>query len=247
MAKYTVLLADDEEGILTVYKKKLEAEDLTVLTATNGHAALSAFYEHQNEIDLVVLDWMMPGVNGKNVCEEIKRNNKKVPVVMLTARNSEDDQLEGIEMGADDYICKDESPRLIVGKIKRQLGKIERENGRVLEVGAVRMDLDLHQMYLSGQPVRLSQKEWDLLRYLVEHKDTPLSREQLIKSVWNYSYFDDTRTLDTHIKKLRRALGDCQDYIQTIWSFGYKFSETLPPEGRVIYDASLLPEKKRRH
>lgn len=246
MEKFKILLADDEEGIVTVYKKKLESEGHEVVTACDGEAALAAFYQHQQDLDLVVLDVMMPNRTGIEVCQEIKRINAEMPVVMLTALDSEENQLEGIGIGADDYISKADSPKLIVAKITRQLSRVARRHGNTIECGEVRMDMDVRQVSVKGNPVRLSLKEWELLRYLMVNHEKPLSREQLIKSVWQYEYYEDTRTLDTHIKKLRKALGDCGSYIQTLWSYGYKFSEKVPVEGRMIYDSCLTSARPAR-
>ena len=188
-----------------------------VLEAGDGQEALDIFYR-QKDLALVVLDVMMPKVDGWQVCREI-RAGSKVPVIMLTARGDERDELQGFELGVDEYVTKPFSPRILVALLRRTS---QGAAGEVLECGGIQVDKTAHQVLIDGRSVELSYKEFELLAYFMENKGIALSRERILNSVWNYDYFGDARTIDTHVKKLRSKMGEKGELIKTIWGMGYK-------------------------
>lgn len=224
MVKQKILVVDDESRMRKLVKDFLTKSGYFVVEAENGDRALDLFYEDK-EIDLIVLDIMMPGMNGWEVCKEI-RETSKIPIVMLTAKGEEDDELLGYKLGVDEYITKPFSPKILVARIEaifRRLGNEDKNS--VLEVGTIRLDKSAHSVNIDGEEVELSYKEFELLTYFMENVGIALSREKILNSVWNYDYFGDARTIDTHVKKLRSKMGNQGKLIRTIWGMGYKFAE----------------------
>jgi len=223
MERLKILVVDDETRMRKLVRDFLQRENYEVLEAVDGGEALDIFFSG-TEISLIILDVMMPRVDGWQVCREI-RNYSKVPIIMLTARGDERDELQGFELGVDEYISKPFSPRILVarvGAILRRAGA-NPETGDVLEAGGIHMDKAAHMVEINGEAVELSFKEFELLAYFMENKGIALSREKILNSVWNYDYFGDARTIDTHVKKLRSKLGSKGEMIKTIWGMGYKF------------------------
>lgn len=221
MAKNKILLVDDEPRLRKMVKDFLKRAEYDVVEAENGRQALDIFFS-DSQIDLVILDVMMPEMNGWEVCREIRRESK-VPIIMLTAKNGENDELQGFELGADEYISKPFSNKILVarvGAILRRTGGIESDE---LCSGGIRIDKIAHQVYVGDQEVDLSFKEFELLCYFLENKGVALSRERILNNVWNYDYYGDARTIDTHVKKLRNKLGKYGDSIVTIRGMGYKY------------------------
>lgn len=222
MDKIKILVVDDESRMRKLVKDFLVREGYVVLEAGDGMEAMDLFYEDK-EIALVILDVMMPKMDGWQVCREI-REHSRVPVIMLTARSEERDELQGFELGVDEYISKPFSPKILVARVqailRRTMGTDKNEQ---LDAGGIAIDKAAHQVTIDGKTVELSYKEFELLSYFVENQGLALSREKILNNVWNYDYFGDARTIDTHVKKLRSKLGDKGDYIKTIWGMGYKF------------------------
>lgn len=221
MAKNKILLVDDEPRLRKMVKDFLKRAEYDVVEAENGRQALDIFFSDA-KIDLVILDVMMPEMNGWEVCREI-RQESKVPIIMLTAKNGENDELQGFELGADEYISKPFSNKILVarvGAILRRTGGTESDE---LCSGGIRIDKIAHQVYVGDQEVDLSFKEFELLCYFLENKGVALSRERILNNVWNYDYYGDARTIDTHVKKLRNKLGKYGDSIVTIRGMGYKY------------------------
>ncbi len=223
MGKETILVVDDESRMRKLVKDFLSREGYKVLEAGDGIEAMDIFYENK-DIDLVILDVMMPKMDGWQVCREIRTHSAKTPIIMLTARSSEHDELQGFESGADEYISKPFSPKILVARVSAILRRTAGgESGDVLEAGAIHVDKSAHTVTLDGEEVELSFKEFELLTYFMENQGIALSREKILNNVWNYDYFGDARTIDTHVKKLRSKLGSYGEYIKTIWGMGYKF------------------------
>ncbi|MDD6058133.1 MAG: response regulator transcription factor [Clostridiales bacterium] len=222
MERIKILVVDDESRIRKLVRDFLVRQQYEVLEAADGEEALDLFYR-EKEIALIILDVMMPRRNGWEVCKEI-REISKVPIIMLTAKGEESDELTGFEMGADEYISKPFSPKILVarvGAILRRCGKGEEEEA--LEIGGIVMNRVAHMVTVDGEPVELSYKEFELLSFFMENAGIALSREKILNQVWNYDYFGDARTIDTHVKKLRAKIGKKGEYIKTIWGMGYKF------------------------
>ena len=223
MENIKVLVVDDESRMRKLVKDFLTREGYAVLEAGDGMEAMDIFYEDK-EIALVILDVMMPKMDGWQVCREI-RETSKVPIIMLTARSEERDELQGFELGVDEYISKPFSPKILVARVEailRRTGKSAQEN-EVLDVGGIHLDKAAHMVEIDGRSVDLSYKEFELLTYFMENRGLALSREKILNNVWNYDYFGDARTIDTHVKKLRSKMGEKGEYIHTIWGMGYKF------------------------
>ena len=200
----------------------LVKEGYVVLEAADGVEALDIFYA-EKDIALLILDVMMPKMDGWQVCREI-REHSKVPIIMLTARSDERDELQGFEMGVDEYISKPFSPKILVARVEAILRRTAgMEKNEVLSAGGITVDKSAHIVQIDGQTVELSYKEFELLAYFLENRGIALSREKILNNVWNYDYFGDARTIDTHVKKLRSKLGEKGDCIKTIWGMGYKF------------------------
>ena len=224
MEKIKVLVVDDEVRIRKLVRDFLVKQGYEVLEAGDGEEALDLFYQ-EKEIALVILDIMMPKMNGYEVCKEI-RENSAVPVIMLTAKAEESDELNGFECGADEYISKPFSPKILVARVEAILRRSQagEKKDNTIEAGCIHVDKDAHLVSVAGVTVDLSFKEFELLVYFMENPGIALSREKILNGVWNYDYFGDARTIDTHVKKLRAKLGEeGGSYIQTIWGLGYKF------------------------
>lgn len=221
MDRRKILVVDDESRMRKLVKDFLVRSNFEVVEAEDGEQALDIFFRDK-EIVLVVLDVMMPKLDGWQVCQEI-RAYSKVPIIMLTAKSEERDELKGFQLGVDEYISKPFSPKILVARIEAILRRTNQAGSEEkLSCGGIEVDKAAHQVWIDGQPVDLSFKEFELLTYFLENKGIALSREKILNNVWNYDYFGDARTIDTHVKKLRSKLGDKGDLIKTIWGMGYK-------------------------
>lgn len=221
--KLKILVVDDESRMRKLVRDFLVRGGYEVLEAGDGEEALDIFYQTK-DIALLILDVMMPKMDGWEVCREIRKGSK-VPIIMLTAKGEESDELMGFDLGVDEYISKPFSPKILVarvGAILRRAGKTG-ETAEIKKAGKLVLDKTAHEVTIDGKPVELSFKEFELLDYFLDNQGIALSRERILNSVWNYDYFGDARTIDTHVKKLRSKLGDCGDYIKTVWGLGYKF------------------------
>ena len=222
MEKVKILVVDDESRMRKLIKDFLEREGYGILEAADGVEALDVFYENR-DIALIILDVMMPRLDGWEVCKEI-RTNSNVPIMMLTARSEERDELKGFEMGVDEYISKPFSPKILVARVGALLKRVKGvTTDSMIHAGGIEIDKAAHLVRIEGNEIDLSIKEFELLVYFVEHQKIALTREKILNNVWNYDYFGDARTIDTHVKKLRSKLGEKGNYIKTIWGMGYKF------------------------
>lgn len=225
----TILIVDDEPLIRALLREHLEYAGYSCREAGDGGAALSALTGES--IDLVILDVMMPFMDGMTCLREMRARKLNTPVIMLTARGEEYDKLAGLEGGADDYVVKPFSPREIVARVKAVLSRTmprEEAEGSLYQYGRLLIDTASHTVKLDGQTLELTPKEFDLLVYLASNKGIALSRDKILQKVWNYDYYGDDRTVDTHIKMLRSHLGSCRGYIATVWGVGYKFDPENP-------------------
>ena len=216
-----ILVVDDEARMRKLVKDFLANKGFYVEEAGDGEEAVDKFFA-QKDIALVLLDVMMPKMDGWEVLKTIRKYSQ-VPVIMLTARSEERDELQGFSLGVDEYISKPFSPKILVARVEAILRRSNASGGDALSVGGILIDKAAHQVTIDGKEVELSFKEFELLSYLVENQGIALSREKILNNVWNYDYFGDARTIDTHVKKLRSKMGDKGDYIKTIWGMGYKF------------------------
>ena len=217
-----ILVVDDESRMRKLVRDFLEKKNFQVLEAGDGEEAMDIFYE-EKDIALILLDVMMPKMDGWEVCREIRKNSK-VPIIMLTARGDERDELLGFDLGVDEYISKPFSPKILVARVEAILRRTGQDaGGDVLSAGGIVIDKAAHQASVDGEPMELSFKEFELLTYFLENQGIALSREKILNSVWNYDYFGDARTIDTHVKKLRSKMGAKGEYIKTVWGMGYKF------------------------
>lgn len=223
MSDIKVLVVDDEARMRKLVRDFLTRQGYDVLEAGDGEEALDKFYKDKS-IALVILDVMMPKMNGWDVCKEI-RQTSKVPIIMLTAKSDESDELLGFELGVDEYVTKPFSPKILVARAEAILRRANKlgEGANVREMGGIQLDRSAHEVTIDGKHLDLSFKEFELLDYFMENAGIALSREKILDSVWNYDYFGDARTIDTHVKKLRSKMGAKGDYIKTIWGVGYKF------------------------
>ena len=222
MDNIKVLMVDDESRMRKLVSDFLTRKGYIVIEAGDGEEALDRFYADK-DISLVILDVMMPKMNGWDVCREIRKNSK-VPIIMLTAKSDESSELNGFECGADEYIAKPFSPKILTARVDALIRRsYSIDSSEVTDVGGIIIDKAAHIVMIDGQEIDLSFKEFELLTYFVDNKGLALSREKILNNVWNYDYFGDARTIDTHVKKLRKKLGDKGDYIKTIWGMGYKF------------------------
>lgn len=221
MEALKVLVVDDESRMRRMVKDFLVKKDFQVIEAGDGEEALEKFYGDK-DIALIILDVMMPKINGWDVCREI-RESSDIPIIMLTAKGDESDELQGFELGVDEYISKPFSPKILVARVEAILRRTSRPDNDKKELGGICIDKSAHMVTIDGKPVELSYKEFELLDYFLENEGLALSREKILNNVWNYDYFGDARTIDTHVKKLRSKLGEKGDYIKTIWGMGYKF------------------------
>lgn len=221
MEENKILVVDDEQRMRKLVKDFLVKQNFRVLEAEDGEQAVDIFLANK-DISLIILDVMMPKMDGWEVCREI-RQYSKVPIIMLTARGTENDELRGFELGVDEYIAKPFSPKILVARVQAVLRRSNSSVEGVLELGGISLNRTAHEVSINGEKIELSFKEFELLSYFMENKDIALSRERILNHVWDYDYFGDARTIDTHVKKLRSKMGECGDYIKTIWGMGYKF------------------------
>ena len=224
MEQLKILVVDDEARMRKLVKDFLSVKGFTVLEASNGEEAVDLFFE-QKDIALIILDVMMPKMDGWETCRTIRKYSQ-VPIIMLTARSEERDELQGFNLGVDEYISKPCSPKILVARVEAILRRSNAVSSDLIEIGGIRIDKAAHQVTIDGQNIDLSYKEFELLTYFVENQGIALSREKILNNVWNYDYFGDARTIDTHVKKLRSKMGEKGDYIRTIWGMGYKFEVT---------------------
>ena len=221
MEQLKILVVDDEARMRKLVKDFLKVKDFAVIEAADGEEAVDIFFE-QKDIALIILDVMMPKMDGWETCKTIRKYSK-VPIIMLTARGEERDELAGFDLGADEYISKPFSPKILVARVEAILRRSSVSAADTLEVGGICIDKAAHQVTIDGKEIDLSYKEFELLVYFLENQGIALSRERILNNVWNYDYFGDARTIDTHVKKLRSKMGSKGDYIKTIWGMGYKF------------------------
>lgn len=221
MEKLKILVVDDESRMRKLVKDFLVRKNYDVIEAENGEQAIDLFFA-KKDIALIILDVMMPKLDGWQVCREI-RQYSKVPIIMLTAKSDEKDELLGFDLGVDEYISKPFSPKILVARVEAVLRRTTIMDDESIEVGGIVLDKSAHQVKIDGQEIELSFKEFELLTYFVTNQGVALSREKILNNVWNYDYFGDARTIDTHVKKLRSKMGPKGDFIKTIWGLGYKF------------------------
>ena len=222
MERLKILVVDDESRMRKLVRDFLVKKDFDVVEAEDGAKAIDIFFA-MKDIALVILDVMMPKMDGWQVCREI-RAYSQVPIIMLTAKGDERDELLGFELGVDEYISKPFSPKILVARVEAILRRTSGFSADdILRAGGIEINKAAHEVTIDGKNVELSYKEFELLTYFMENQGIALSREKILNSVWNYDYFGDARTIDTHVKKLRSKLGDRGDYIKTIWGMGYKF------------------------
>ena len=221
MESLKVLVVDDESRMRKLVKDFLSVKGFQVIEAADGEEAVDIFF-NQKDISLILLDVMMPRLDGWEVLKTI-RQYSQVPIIMLTARAEERDELQGFELGVDEYISKPFSPKILTARVEAILRRSKVAVSEVINVGGICIDKAAHQVTVDGKNVDLSYKEFELMTYFAENQGIALSREKILNNVWNYDYFGDARTIDTHVKKLRSKLGSKGDYIKTIWGMGYKF------------------------
>ena len=222
MEKLKILVVDDESRMRKLVKDFLEREGHIIIEAADGMEAMDIFYENK-DIALIILDVMMPRMDGWQVCREV-RALSQVPIIMLTARGEERDELQGFELGVDEYISKPFSPKILVARVNAILKRGRAAASEdLIDAGVIVIDKAAHLVKIDDVPIDLSVKEFELLTYFVENQKMALSREKILNNVWDYDYFGDARTIDTHVKKLRSKLGEKGNYIKTIWGMGYKF------------------------
>lgn len=225
MESLKVLVVDDEARMRKLVKDFLTIKGFQVIEAGDGEEAVDIFFE-QKDIALIILDVMMPKMDGWEVCKAI-RQYSQVPIIMLTARGEERDELQGFNLGVDEYISKPFSPKILVARVEAILRRSNAIANNVVRVDGIEINKEAHQVKIDDIPIELSFKEFELLSYFVENQGIALSREKILNNVWNYDYFGDARTIDTHVKKLRSKMGAKGDYIKTIWGMGYKFEATI--------------------
>lgn len=222
MINKCVLVVDDEARMRKLIKDFLNVKGFEILEAEDGEKALEVFENNKNKINLILLDVMMPKLDGWSVLRQI-RQESKVPIIMLTARGEEQDELFGFELGVDEYISKPFSPKILVARVEAILKRTEKEEKNIKDIGGILIDKDGRTVKIDGKIIELSLREYELLIYLVENENIALSRDKILNNVWNYDYYGDSRTIDSHIKKIRHKLGKKGKYIQTIRGIGYKF------------------------
>lgn len=222
MSDITVLVVDDEQRMRKLIKDFLMQKGYEILEAADGEEALQVFEENQNKIKLILLDVMMPKLDGWSVLRQI-RQTSKVPIIMLTARGEEQDELFGFELGVDEYISKPFSPKILVARVEAILKRTSPTQKEAKDYGGIVIDSEGRTVTVDGKELELSLREYELLKYLVDNENIALSRDKILNNVWNYDYYGDSRTIDSHIKKIRHKLGKKGKYIQTIRGIGYKF------------------------
>ena len=222
MGDNCILIVDDEQRMRKLIKDFLVAKGYSILEAEDGEKALEAFENNKNKISLILLDVMMPKLDGWSVLRQI-RQESKVPIIMLTARGEEQDELFGFELGVDEYISKPFSPKVLVARVEAILRRTNKDQKEVKSYGGIEIDKEGRTVKVDGKPIELSLREYELLVYLVDNENIALSRDKILNNVWNYDYYGDSRTIDSHIKKIRHKLGKKGKYIKTIRGIGYKF------------------------
>lgn len=223
MERLKILVVDDESRMRKLVRDFLVRKDFDVVEAEDGEQAIDIFYGDKS-ISLIILDVMMPKMDGYEVCRTIRRDSK-VPIIMLTAKSEEHDELQGFDLGVDEYISKPFSPKILVARVEAILRRTSSLSNDRIEYGGIEIDKMAHLVRVDGKEIELSYKEFELLNYFMENKGIALSREKILNNVWNYDYFGDARTIDTHVKKLRSKMGEKGDYIKTVWGLGYKFEQ----------------------
>lgn len=216
-----ILVADDESRIRKIIRDFLVREGYVVCEAEDGEAALDIFCSN-NDIDLIIMDVMMPKMDGWQLCKEVRKLSK-VPILMLTAKSEEQDELKGFELGVDEYISKPFSPKILTARVNALLRRTTGDNEEILDIAGITVNKIAHTVTIDGKEIDLSFKEFELLTYFMENRGIALSREKILNNVWNYDYYGDARTIDTHVKKLRSKMGEKGKFISTIWGMGYKF------------------------
>ena len=221
MGDVKIMVVDDELRMRKLVRDYLVKNDYVVIEAADGEEAYNTFV-NTKDISLIVMDIMMPKMDGYETCTEIRKISD-VPIILLTAKSDEKDELRGYELGIDEYITKPFSPKILVARIEAILRRTGSEDNSILEAGGIYVDKSAHKVKIDGEDIELSFKEFELLEYFMTNQGVALSREKILNNVWNYDYFGDAKTIDTHVKKLRAKLGDKGKYIKTIWALGYKF------------------------
>lgn len=216
-----ILVVDDESRIRKIIRDFLVREGYVVCEAEDGEAALDIFCS-KNDIDLIIMDVMMPKMDGWQLCKEVRKLSK-VPILMLTAKSEEQDELKGFELGVDEYISKPFSPKILTARVNALLRRTTGDNEEILDIAGITVNKIAHTVTIDGKEIDLSFKEFELLTYFMENRGIALSREKILNNVWNYDYYGDARTIDTHVKKLRSKMGEKGKFISTIWGMGYKF------------------------
>ena len=222
MLNNCILVVDDELRMRKLIKDFLAAKGYSILEAEDGEKGLEVFEENKNKISLILLDVMMPKLDGWSVLRQI-RQESKVPIIMLTARGEEQDELFGFELGVDEYISKPFSPKILVARVEAILKRTNQDEKEIKDYGGIEIDKEGRTVKVDGKPIELSLREYELLTYLVDNENIALSRDKILNNVWNYDYYGDSRTIDSHIKKIRHKLGKKGKYIQTMRGVGYKF------------------------
>ncbi len=222
MVNDCILIVDDEQRMRKLIKDFLVAKGFSILEAEDGEKALEVFEENRNKISLILLDVMMPKLDGWSVLRQI-RQDSKVPIIMLTARGEEQDELFGFELGVDEYISKPFSPKILVARVEAILKRASKDTKEIKAISGIEIDKDGRTVKVDGKQIELSLREYELLVYLIENENIALSRDKILNNVWNYDYYGDSRTIDSHIKKIRHKLGKKGKYIKTIRGIGYKF------------------------
>ena len=222
MNNSTVLVVDDEARMRKLIKDFLTQKEYTVIEAEDGEKALEVFEQNANKIDIILLDVMMPKLDGWSVLRQI-RQKSKVPIIMLTARGEEQDELFGFELGVDEYISKPFSPKILVARVEAILKRVQGDTNSIKDYGGILIDPEGRTVKVDGKQIEMSLREYELLKYLVDNKNIALSRDKILNNVWNYDYYGDSRTIDSHIKKIRHKLGKKGKYIETMRGIGYKF------------------------
>lgn len=216
-----ILVVDDESRIRKIIRDFLVREGYVVCEAEDGEAALDIFCSN-NDIDIIIMDVMMPKMDGWQLCKEVRKLSK-VPILMLTAKSEEQDELKGFELGVDEYISKPFSPKILTARVNALLRRTTGDSEEILDIAGITVNKIAHTVTIDGKEIDLSFKEFELLTYFMENRGIALSREKILNNVWNYDYYGDARTIDTHVKKLRSKMGEKGKFISTIWGMGYKF------------------------
>ena len=223
MSDLTILVVDDESRMRKLIKDFLKQKDFNILEAEDGEVALKVYNENKDKINLILLDVMMPKLDGWSVLRQIRQENKSIPIVMLTARTEEQDELFGFELGVDEYIAKPFSPKILVARVEAILKRTTKEEKKLKDYDGIVIDNEGRTVSVDGKTIELSFREYELLKYLLDNENIELSRDKILNTVWNYDYYGDSRTIDSHIKKIRHKLGKKGKHIQTIRGIGYKF------------------------